>query len=359
VSTSIEPFTDDHIPAVLEFNKRIAAGGIPYRFPESPVPQWLPRRDSIPIHQEYFVALEGNKVCGAYILKPQAFVCNGEMVTIAGYQLPISEGVIDRRHAAVGILLLDDAFKRRPLLFAVGMGGYDEPKARMLKAMKWSMVSCPFYFKVNHPFRFLREIAFLRRKQSTRIILDASAFCGLGWLVVKSLQSLQFFKERALRAATDVVSEEVDSFSSWADEVWQRAKDRYAMIAVRDAAILNTLYPSDNERFKKFKVLRQGEVIGWAVVLNTKMNGHKHFGNMRVGSVIDCLAIPGGEPQVILMATRHLKRLGADIIVTNQLHRSWCKAIAAETGIAAPSCNVCGRKNRSPTRFTNSSSGRR
>ncbi len=334
VSTLITPFTDDHIPAVQEFNRRIAVGGIPYRFPESPVPQWLPRRDSIPVYQEYFVALEGNKVCGAYILKPQAFACNGEMVTMAGFQLPISEGVIDGRHAAVGILLLDDAFKRQSLLFALGMGGYHEPKARMLKAVKWSMVSCPFYFKVNRPFRFLREISFLRRKPAMRIILDASAFCGLGSLAVKSLQ---FLKERTLRIATDVEGEEVDSFSSWADEVWRRAKDSYAMIAVRDAAILNTLYPSDNERFRKLKMLRKGQVIGWAVVLDTKMNGHKHFGNMRVGSVIDCLAIPGREPQVILRATRHLKRLGADIIVTNQLHRSWRKACARNGYLRGPS----------------------
>jgi hypothetical protein len=334
VSTLITPFTDDHIPAVQEFNLRIASGGIPYRFPESPVPQWLPRRNSIPIYQEYFVALEGNKVCGGYILKPQAFACNGEMVTIAGFQLPMSEGVIDRRHGALGIRLLDDASKRQSLLFAVGMGGYHEPKTRMLKAMKWSMVSCPFYFKVNHPSCFFREISFLRRKRLTRMIVDASAFCGLAWLMIKFLQ---FFKEQSLRVAADVVSEEVDSFSSWADEVWQRASDNYAMVAVRDAAILNTLYPSNNERFRRLRMLRKGQVIGWAVLLNTKMNGHKHFGNMRVGSVVDCLAIPGEESQIILMATRYLKRLDADIVVTNQLHHSWCEAFANNGYLRGPS----------------------
>jgi hypothetical protein len=139
VSIVVKPFTDEHIPAVRELNKRIQAGGLSSRFPDSPIPQWLPYRDSSPVYQEYFVALEGETVRGAYILKPQAFFCNGELTMIADYQLPISEGIVDRRYAPVGLLLLTDALKRQPLLFALGMGGYQEKLVQMLKTMKWSL----------------------------------------------------------------------------------------------------------------------------------------------------------------------------------------------------------------------------
>jgi hypothetical protein len=331
----VKPFTDEHIPAVREFNKRIEAGGVSSRFPESPTPQWLPYRDSSPVYQEYFVALEGETVRGAYILKPQAFSCNDELTMIADYQLPISEGIVDSRYTLVGLSILTDALKRQPLLFALGMGGYQENLVRMLKTMKWSLVSCPFYFKVNHPFRFLREIVFLRHKRrAMRMMLDALAFSGLGWMAIKSLQSV---KRLTHRAAADVACEEVPTFSSWADEIWKRSHGNYAMIALRDTVVLNTLYPGCDERFRRVRVLRRGEVIGWAVALTTKMKEHKHFGDMRVGSVVDCLALPGEEHPVIATVTRHLEGLGVDIIVTNQLHSSWCTAFAKGGYLSGPS----------------------
>jgi hypothetical protein len=331
----IKPFTDEHIPAVREFNKRIEAGGISLRFPESPIPLWLPYRNSIPVYQECFVALEGGTVRGAYIVKRQAFSCNGELTMIADYQLPISEGIVDSRYALVGLSILTDALKRQPLLFVLGMGGYQEQLAQMLKTMKWSLVSCPFYFKVNHPFRFLREIVFLRHKRrAMRMILDALAFSGLGWMVIKSLQLV---KRLTRRASADLACEEVPTFSSWADEIWKRSKGRYAMIAVRDAVVLNTLYPSGNERFRRIKVRRRGEVIGWAVALTTKMKEHNYFGDMQVGSVVDCLALPGEEHPVIATVTRHIEGLGVDVVITNQLHSSWCGAFAKNGYLFGPS----------------------
>ena len=38
-------------------------------------------------------------------------------------------------------------------------------------------------------------------------------------------------------------------------------------------------------------------MVGWAVVLYVPMQGHNYFGNMRVGSLIDCLALPGMREQ--------------------------------------------------------------
>ena len=67
------------------------------------------------------------------------------------------------------------------------------------------------------------------------------------------------------------------------------------------------------------------------------MRNHSHFGDMRVGSVVDCLAVPGAEPQVVAMATQHLVGHRVDIIVTNQLHEAWCKAFARHGYLHGPS----------------------
>jgi len=330
----VEPLSDEHIAAVQGFNCRINAGGIAYRFPESSVPQWLPRRESLPIYQEHFVALEGDAVRGGYILKRQPFACNGEVSVIGDYQLPISEGTVDRSYGLVGLLMLKNALVREPLLLALGIGGYQEALTRMLKAMKWSMVSCPFFFKVVHPFRFLREIVALRKKRYMSMALDLLAFSGLGWLLIRSLQLVN---QAGGQIGTDIECEEVEEFSDWADEIWKHIEQRYTFVAVREAVILNTLYPVIDRRFRRIKVLREGKPIGWAVLLNTQMKQNKYFGDMKVGTVVDCLALEGDEQCVVTAATRSLERWGADVVVTNQLHRSWCKAFSRNGYLAGPS----------------------
>ena len=328
------PFTSEHIEAMKAFNRRLAQGGSKGRFSESPVPEWLPRREGIPVYQEHIVALEGDVVRGAYLLKAQPFAVRDEVVMIAAPTSTLSEGIINPRFAVVGIELIRDATARHSLLFGLGMGSFDARIVRLVQAMKWRLVLCPFYFRVIHPHRFLRQITFLRRDRRRRFMLDALAYSGLGWLVLKVAQA---YKGLGRGGLTGIGYDVVPEFSAWADTLWERARGAYAMIAVRDSTILNALYPVDDARFIRLQVARRGKPIGWAVLLDTQMVGHSHFGGMRVGSVVDCLAEPGDELTVVAMATRHLAHRGVDLIVTNQLHRDWCNAFARNGFLEGPS----------------------
>ena len=109
------------------------------------------------------------------------------------------------------------------------------------------------------------------------------------------------------------------------------------MVAVRTSNILNILYPSDNQRFIRLKVSVNECVIGWAVVLDTRMFNHKQFGNMRVGSIIDCLALPENATIVVSSATEYLKNAGVDLIVSNQSHESWCAGLRESGFMKGPS----------------------
>ena len=74
--------------------------------------------------------------------------------------------------------------------------------------------------------------------------------------------------------------------------------------------------------------LRVHAVGGWAVVLDTQMKNHKQFGDMRVGTIVDCLAPPDDAATVVRAATRTLEKRGVDLIVSNQLHAAWCAGLA-------------------------------
>ncbi|MBI4559141.1 MAG: hypothetical protein HY706_16270 [Candidatus Hydrogenedentes bacterium] len=328
----IVPYTDEHVAAVREFNRRLREGGVAFAMPELPVPDWLPMLADRRIFQEYYVLLEDTVVRGGYVLKHQDFFLSGEVLSIADYRMPISEGVVDKAYNLVGVQLLTDALKRQPVMYGLGMGGFDQPIAKMLKAMGWTMFAVPFFFWVNHPFRFLRNIVALRKSAMRRFLLDLLAVSGLGWLGIKLLH---WFRREKWHESW--AWETLPQFGSWADELWEACKNQHPLAAVRDAATLNILYPPEKKEFIKLKVSSGDRVVGWAVLLNTPMIGHKQFGNMRVGTVVDCLALSNHKPKVVFAAVECLTAASADIVITNQSDQNWCAAFRRTGFLSGPS----------------------
>jgi len=348
----IRPYSSQDEPQVAAFNQRLRRAGAGYQFPPRSTPAWLPPVPGRPLYQEYFLAIDPQgEVRGGYILKHQEFLVHQQLHTLADYQLPLSEGIIDPRFNFVGLRLLANALSRQRLLFALGMGGFDEPLVRMLLAMRWRAAAVPFYFRVMQPYRFLRNITHLRRRRPLRLACDLAAMTGLGWLAIKALHGLQ--TARRVRDP-DVLWTEVTDFGDWADRIWDRARSAYHLIAVRNRQVLEILYgssagpniawshaaedtrsapsnrspsPHTPERFIRLLVTRSKEPVGWAVLLATQMQGHKHFGNMKVGTLVDCLALPGQETAVVSAATHLLGRRGVDLMVSNQAHRAWQAAM--------------------------------
>ena len=316
----IVPYSENHISAVNRFNSRLKKGGASSTFPDHPTSKWLPKSQSDFLFQEYFLVEDVQEVRGGYILKYQDFVINGEQRTIADYQLPLSEGIVSKKYNLVGLMVLIDALKRADHLFALGMGGMSEALPVMLKRMDWSIVPVPFYFQVRNGGSFVKNIEILRRRKSIRIALDFLLFTGvasLGAFVLNSLTNL------GNSYSKNLTCESVNEFDDQVDKVWERAKDQYTLIAVRDQRTLSVLYPRGNERFHRLLISENRNVIGWVVVIHTKMTGHKQFGNMHVGTIVDLLSIPGFERKVLESAWRYLKDTKVDLMVSNQLDLRW------------------------------------
>jgi len=275
--------------------------------------------------EEYFLACEGEVVRGGYILKRQLF-WDGRTTAEAGcVYLPLSEGAVDKQFSQIALQMLRNALKTQPRLFSLGMGGFHNPYPRLLKAAGWSLCTVPFYFRIVSPVAFLKNFTMARRAPAARILMDALAVTGIGWLGIKCLQHL--FAGRSTPPEGHVL-ELVSNFEEWTDQLWEQGRNQYKLTAVRDAATLNRLYPPTKKKYLRLKVSKDGVPIGWAVMLATRFPAHKQFGNMRIGSVIDCFAASGSETVVAQAATQLLEQHGADIIATNQSHRSWCSAFA-------------------------------
>ncbi len=67
------------------------------------------------------------------------------------------------------------------------------------------------------------------------------------------------------------------------------------------------------------------------------MSGHKQFGDMHVGTLVDCLAAPDDARDVVACARDVLKADGVDLIISNQSSEAWRHALQACGFLNGPS----------------------
>jgi hypothetical protein len=334
MALTVEVYETKHVPAAIDFNRRVVAGGGYPGFLLAVNPHAF--NPGLLVSVEARVAVDGEFVRGGYLLQWRDFWINGTRRRVCALQSPISEGIINRHYAGIGILMVRHALSVNPRLYGVGMGGTERSLPRMLRSLGFSVGTVPFWFRVNRVGPFLRHIEHLRSSRKIRAVIDLARFTGLGWLGVRGLQLLKspWRHDRSVQSAT------LDSLDTVADEIWDLSKNDYRCLGVRDSAMLSLLYPSDEPKYTRIRVYRRDRNIGWAVLVEKQMQGNKYFGDMRVGVVADCLARPGDAGLVVHEAARHLAEHGADITVANFQHPAWIDGCRRAGFFAGPSRHV-------------------
>lgn len=330
----IQPYQREHEEAVQEFNRRLqeSSGDPNFVFSQTAIPRWLPPAPGQPVWNEFFVALEGSTVRGTYALKQETIWLREKgLQRVACYHHPLSEGIINRSYASVGVLLARDALARQPFLYALGMGGHDRPIAKMLKALGFSMTLIPFYFRVMHPSKFFWEMQALRATPWRAMLMNMAASSGAGFVAIKSLQAAS----RLRGGRSSFQTEEISEFSDWADDLWKKAITSVSLATLRDATTLRLLYPEAMAPTKRLRVSRNGVTVGWAIVGERRKDAK--FGQMRVGSIVDCWAAPDNTASVVQAATTFLESMGMDLIVSNQSHYAWRHAFERSGFLKGPS----------------------
>lgn len=329
MAIQILPHADEWRDAVSDFNARMSAGGSPYGFYVDPKPRWIAPHPDAPVWREYYVVVEDGKLVRAgYALKPQEWWVRGAPMVITDSQGPFSEGAIDRRFGALGLRVIRDMLKRRPHTYSWGHGGGGEQIVQLIEKMGWTLLPSPFCLRVLRPTAFLRKNAFLRSTQQRRLALDLLAATGLGEIGLRGLHlALRARTPRLLRASAEVVPR----FGEWADRLWEAHKNEYTAIAVRDARMMNTLVPETRPAPEWSEPVRlrirdaSGADVGWAIVMARTLEGHHRFGSLRVGTLADYFAAPDQAARVIQAATRHLRSMGAELVIANQTDPRWIR----------------------------------
>lgn len=110
----------------------------------------------------------------------------------------------------------------------------------------------------------------------------------------------------------------VVELAPWADAIWTQCRGRFAFAAVRDAAAIREMYDASDDPFVRLVLEAAGKPVGWVVCLSRQFRDHRYFGNLKVGSIVDCVVVAGFETAVLGAAIRQLRDEDVDLVVTNQ-----------------------------------------
>jgi hypothetical protein len=331
MKVEFSPLTAALIPACREFNNRLRRHGEPlFALPEEAPPERLASPDGI--KWTHYVAVdEGGAVRGGVLLMEQRGWLGQRVIPLLNVQSPLSEGTVDRAYSGVGLRMLQFLMRRNPHVYAVGMGSEQNSFARLLVAAGWPVARVPFQFAVIHAARCLREIQPLRHG-SKRIFARGLAASGLGdaataaWRLTHRRPSLRGYSfETATLWPTDL------------DTIWDRCRSDFDFSVVRDAGGVADLHPVTQGRLQKYLLRKSGEIVGWSVGLVTAMNSNPHFGDLRVGTILDALAPPEHLDALFTHTYDSLCELGADLIVSNQAHERWQSALGRLGFLSGPS----------------------
>ena len=318
---------------IHDFNKELESHGFNFSLPV-PISKNLNTNNFI--LKNSFILIE-NKIAvrAGYTLKCQWFKVNDTLLRIGYYYQPVSAGLFNKKYNICGVMLLNDAQKKYPNLFSLGMGGYSEPLPKLLKSLNWKLQKVPFFFKILNPNSFLKNIQYLKNTKLKSFFITVLLHSGLGWLSIKFIfQVLSLFNFRS-KEKNSLNFKEMKAIDPDLDLVWENSKQFNSFVAVRNHEYLKILY--SDKRFIKLKFIDDNKIVGWSISLCTKLDNHKHFGHMRLGSIVDCLSLKGYEKSIISKTSEMLQKKGADLIVSNQSHIFWKNAFKMNSFIKGPS----------------------
>ena len=329
------PLTPALLPSCSKFNQRLAGAGFIGQF------SCIANRDQrdhsdpaappSPMEIQRFVAVDpAGEVRGGYQLRWQKIWLRGAEFQAAAYGYPVSEGIIDKQYAMLGVAILRDAVKRCEFLYTLGAGGESGNVFRVARHSGWQMRDVPFFFRVIKGGNFVRNLPQLQRKPAGRPLGGLAAAFGLAQLGSAALQAgsaALHSGSLSLRVPRDYKVDEVPSLADAANTVWPRVRGQYDFCVVRDGAHVEPMFPPERKDLHRLVIRHHGAPVGWAVVMTESLGRIRaYLGDVIPGLIVDAFGDPAHARQIVRAAAAYLAAQDIDVILTNASHQNWINA---------------------------------
>jgi hypothetical protein len=259
----------------------------------------------------------------------------GERRDFCWADMPVSEGIVDRKYSLAIIQLMKRATAYQPFLMTMGVGTPEEEAFRFLVKLGWRWRLAPFFFYPVRVTKTLLGLKYLKERPKLRYAALLGAVSGAG----AGLSGLLSLRRHLTSFLSTCQSSEESAFYDWADHIFTNALPEYAAAIRSDATTLNIVYPPDDPCYTRLRVRRKGakEDVGWIVVVSKQMEDNRYFGDLKVGTLADGFGRAADAPALVAAGIDYLAETGTDIIVANFLHAAWARACRSSGMLPGPS----------------------
>jgi hypothetical protein len=306
------------------------------------------------IRNHHYLVQENGVVRGGFLLAAfPAVFGDGRRTRVLNAREPLSEALIDPKYGLLALRMLKFMEQQGPHLFALGMGSESRPFPRLLKGAQWRVSTVPFLFRVVRASRFLRELQMLQTPKLRRVLGGIAALSGAG---KAALTLMQYRAAVSALSPSGLSFEPVRAWGDWVEEIWERCRRDYSFAISRNLDTVRELYPLD-EQTRGYVVRRSGRPVGWISVRVTQMRDHPYFGNLRVATLLDGVALTDAMRASVTLASRALAQERADLLVTNQSHARWIAAFRGAGYVTGPSNYILALSKQLATEIATQPSG--
>lgn len=315
-------------PAVAAMNARLRAAGSAWAFYEQPRSAWLPADGSGLVERQHRLLVDpaAGTVHGGYVLRREPARLDGAPITLGNVQGPVSEGLVDRRFALAGPLMLRDALRQVPDQIGWGTSAR---KVDLLVRAGWTATRVPLQWRAPDARRLALALGAARGGSAGRLL----ALAGRSGLATLAARATELGARLAAGAGPAAVTARAEGgFGPWADEIWQAvlSAGQARLVADRSAAALGRLMPAGAwPHARPILVEDRGRPIGWLAVAERRLEGHPRLGDARLLLILDGLALPGHEAEVAIAALGAAGPGPWDLMLAAFTHHRWQRALGA------------------------------
>jgi hypothetical protein len=316
---------DNDLAAVKRLNLRLAARGrverMTLRFRLAG--EALYRPEGFPVYRRLMIAEEGGEVRAAMLLYHNNLFVHGKRREFCWADMPISEGLIDRAYSLAIVQLYKKALDYQPFLMTLGVerGG---AAYRFLSKLGWRCSPVPFFFYPVNATKVFLGLKHLQNHGALRYAAQAAACLGIG----AGLSGLLGLRRRLGVGVSAYENSQENVFGPWADRIFEESLNEYGAAVRSDAASLNIIYSPDDPRIIRLRIRRKGtkQDAGWIIVVSKQMKNSPHFGDLKVGTLVDGFGRPADLSALVAAGLNYLAEKGNDIVIANFSHSAWGRA---------------------------------
>jgi hypothetical protein len=332
----IVKYTEKHIDSVIAFNQRLKEGGSSWGFFDSNIPDWVPlhNKGDSEIWNEHFLAIDEDEIVrGGYVFKSQPMQLLSQPTTVSSWQGPVTEGLINNKYNTVVISILMQMTRQNQNLFCWGASN---KLSKLLETLKWHCIKAPFLIHISNTNNFLRLFPRIRSDKRLATLASTLANTGIAFVLNKVLKTFNNIKNSVNTPSYKTI--ECTEFGSWADTVWEQAKNQYTFSGIKTSKNLNRILDTNSWPHPKIiRFERDSKTIGWVAYRIKEFIDDPRFGALKVGTILDCLALPNHEHHIIHNTCKHIDSSEVDIICTNLTNKNWVKACSSSGFFSFPS----------------------